>query len=43
MKVLDFDPGIICDVYVKEIRYLLKLAVSAWHSRLTKKQSADIE
>ena len=43
MKVLDLDPWIICDVYVKEIRSLLELAVPAWHSGLTQKQSADIE
>ena len=30
-------------VYVKEIRSLLELAVPAWHSGLTLKQSADIE
>ena len=43
MKLLDVDPTIICDVYVKEIRSLLELAVPAWHSGLTKKQSGDIE
>ena len=43
MKVLDVEPSIICDVYVKEIISLLELAVPAWHSGLTKKQSADIE
>ena len=43
MKVLDVEPSIICDVYVKEIRSLLELAVPAWHSGLTKKQTADIE
>ena len=43
MKLLEVDPAIICDVYVKEIRSLLELAVPAWHSGLTKKQSADIE
>ena len=31
------------DVYVKEIRSLLELAVPVWHSGLTKVQSADIE
>ena len=40
---MDLDPSIICDVYVKEIRSLLKLTVPAWHSGLTLKQSADIE
>ena len=43
MKILDIDPYIICDVYVKEIRSLLELAVPAWHSGLTQKQSLDIE
>ena len=43
MKLLDVDPAIICDVYIKEIRSLLELAVPAWHSGLTKSQSADIE
>ena len=42
MKILDVDPSTICDVYTKEIRSLLELAV-AWHSGLTCKQSADIE
>ena len=43
MKVLDVEPTVICDVYVKEIRSLLELAVPAWHSGLTKQQAADIE
>ena len=43
MKVLDLDPSIILDVYVKEIRSLVELAVPAWHSGLTLKQSSDIE
>ena len=43
MKVLDVDPYIILDVYIKEIRSLLELAVPAWHSGLTVKQSGDIE
>ena len=33
----------ILDVYLKEIRSVLELAVPAWHSGLTKKQSADTE
>ena len=37
MKVLDVDPNIILDVYCKEIRSVLELAVPAWHSGLTKK------
>ena len=43
MKVLDVEPLVILDVYVKEIRSVLELAVPAWHSGLTTKQSADIE
>ena len=43
MKILNIDPYTICDVYVKEIRSLLELAVPAWHSGLTQKQSVDIE
>ena len=43
MKVLDVEPSTICDVYIKEIRTLVELAVPAWHSGLTQKQSADIE
>ena len=43
MKILDIEPYIILDVYVKEIRSVLELAVPAWHSGLTKKQSIDIE
>ena len=33
----------IMDVYVKDIRAVLELAVPAWHSGLTIKQAADIE
>ena len=43
MKVLDLEPTVILDVYMKEIRSLLELAVPAWHSGLTIKQAADIE
>ena len=43
MKILDVDPNIILDVYVKEIRSILELAVPVWHSGLTRQQSADIE
>ena len=31
------------NVYIKEIRSILELAVPAWHSGLTAKQAADIE
>ena len=30
-------------MYTKEVRSILELAVPAWHSGLTKQQSADIE
>ena len=43
MKVLDVEPLVILDVYLKEIRSLLELAVPAWNSDLTQKQIADIE
>ena len=40
---MDLDPLLILDVYVKEIRSVLELAVPAWHSGLTVRQTADIE
>ena len=43
MKVLDVEPLVILDVYLKEIRSILELAVPAWHSGLTQKHEADIE
>ena len=43
LKQLDIEPLYILEVYVKEIRSILELAVPAWHSGLTQKQSADIE
>ena len=43
MKVLNIEPLLILDVYLKEIRAVLELAVPAWHSGLTVKQSSDIE
>ena len=43
MKILDIEPYVILDVYLKEIRSVLELAVPACHSGLTQKQSADIE
>ena len=43
MKKLDVEPLILLDIYVKEIRSVLELAVPAWHCSLTQKQSADIE
>ena len=43
MKKLDLEPLVILDVYIKEVRSVMELAVPAWHSGLTLKQSADIE
>ena len=43
MKKLDVDPYVLLDVYTKEIRAVLELAVPAWNSGLTKKQVYDIE
>ena len=43
MKILDVDPLVILDVYLKEIRAVLELAVPAWHSGLTLRQISDIE
>ena len=43
MKALDLEPLLILDVYIKEVRSVLELAVPAWHSGLTVRQSADIE
>ena len=43
MKALNIEPLLILDVYLKEIRSVLELAVPAWHSGLTVRQSSDIE
>ena len=43
MKILEIDPAIILEVYVEEVRYVLELAVPAWHSGLTREQSLQIE
>ena len=43
MKVLDVEPLVMLDVYKKEIRAVLELAVPAWNSGLTQKQIAEIE
>ena len=43
LKQLDIEPLYLLEVYLKEIRSILELAVPAWHSGLTLKQSADIE
>ena len=44
-RLLKFDLDIykLFDVYTKEIRSLLELAVPVWHSGLTRDQTADIE
>ena len=43
MLKLDLDIHKMFDVYIKEIRSILELAVPVWHSGLTKQQSSDIE
>ena len=43
MKILDVEPLILLEVYAKEIRSVLELAVPAWHNSLTQKQSAALE
>ena len=40
---LGLSPEKMFDVYSKEIRSILELAVPVWHSGLTRQQSADIE
>ena len=40
---LDMDSLTLFDVYTKEVRSILELAVPVWHSGLTKLQVADIE
>ena len=43
LKSLDIPDDFILEVYTKEIRSILELAVPAWHSGLTKKQVNEIE
>ena len=43
LKSLSIPPSFILDVYTKEIRSILELAIPAWHSGLTKKQTNEIE
>ena len=43
LKSLGVEPLFILDVYIKEIRSVLELAVPVWHSGLTIKLAADIE
>ena len=44
-RLLKFDLDIdqMFDVYIKEIRSILEMAVPVWHGGLTKLQSSDIE
>ena len=43
LKSLDVSPNFLVDVYKKEVRSLLEIAVPAWHSGLTDSQSQEIE
>ena len=43
LKRLDVERSFIVDVYKKEVRSLLEIAVPAWHGALTARQSNDIE
>ena len=43
MKVLDLEPKIIIEYYLKEIRVLAEQGVPIWNSGLTKKQVGDLE
>ena len=43
MLKLDLNIHQMFDVYIKEVRSILELAVPVWHSGLTKQQTADIE
>ena len=40
---MDMDIFTIFDVYTKEVRSILELAVPVWHSGLTRVQTKDIE
>ena len=43
LAALGFNKNTLFDVYTKEVRSILELAVPVWHSGLTLKQSQDIE
>ena len=43
LRALGLDTRILFNVYAKEIRSILEMAVPVWHSGLTLKQSKDIE
>jgi hypothetical protein len=41
--MIELDIHQMFDVYSKEIRSILEMAVPVWHSGLTRKQSSEIE
>ena len=43
MVELDLDPFVMLDIYHKEVRSIVEMAVPAWHPGLTKIQTKDIE
>ena len=43
MKLLELNQFQLFDVYIKEIRSILEMAVPVWHPGLTKLQSREIE
>ena len=43
LKVLDVPVEFLVDVYKKEVRSVVEIAVPSWHSGLTVKQGEDIE
>ena len=43
LKALNLEPSFLLDVYVKEVRSILELAVPAWHGSLTDKLSRELE
>ena len=43
MVKLELDISILFDLYAKGVSSMLELAVPAWHSGLSKQQSAEIE
>ena len=43
MKNMELDFFQLYDIYTKEVRSILEMAVPVWHPSLTKQQSADIE
>ena len=43
MAELNLDPFTMLDIYQKEVRSIVEMAVPAWHPGLTKMQTKDIE